>query len=122
MISCVFKEKHQYKAKRRSVNPPFEVLLIMIYSAALTDLIFLKELLEEEDEVEEKPVRRVEEREVPKPPRRRRPIIDIPLDDEPLPEPEPEEPDDGVVKLSFFEKLKNFFRSIVEFFRGLFGG
>ena len=37
-------------------------------------------------------------------------------------EPEPEEPDDGVVKLSFFEKLKNFFRSIVEFFRGLFGG
>ncbi len=37
---------------------------------------------------------------------------------------EPEEPgqDDGTVKLSFFEKLKNFFRSIVEFFRGLFGG
>ena len=38
-------------------------------------------------------------------------------------EPEPEEPDDnGTVKLSFFDKLKNFFRSIVEFFRGLFGG
>ncbi len=37
---------------------------------------------------------------------------------------EPEEPEqnDGTVKLSFFEKLKNFFRSIVEFFRGLFGG
>ena len=37
---------------------------------------------------------------------------------------EPEEPgqNDGTVKLSFFEKLKNFFRSIVEFFRGLFGG
>ena len=37
------------------------------------------------------------------------------------PAPEPEEPDNGVVKLSFFEKLKNFFRSIVEFFRNLFG-
>ncbi len=38
-------------------------------------------------------------------------------------EPEPEEPEDnGTVKLSFFDKLKNFFRSIVEFFRGLFGG
>ncbi len=37
---------------------------------------------------------------------------------------EPEDPgqNDGTVKLSFFEKLKNFFRSIVEFFRGLFGG
>lgn len=37
---------------------------------------------------------------------------------------EPEEPgqNDGTVKLSFFERLKNFFRSIVEFFRGLFGG
>ncbi len=36
---------------------------------------------------------------------------------------EPEEPDDnGTVKLSFFDRLKAFFRSIVEFFRGLFGG
>lgn len=37
-------------------------------------------------------------------------------------EPEDPEQNDGTVKLSFFEKLKNFFRSIVEFFRGLFGG
>ena len=37
-------------------------------------------------------------------------------------EEEPEEPDNGTEKLSFFDKLKAFFRSIVEFFRGLFGG
>ena len=53
---------------------------------------------EEEDEVEEKPVRKVEEREIPKTPRRRRPIIDIPLDDEPFPEPEPE-PEEPSVEL-----------------------
>ena len=37
---------------------------------------------------------------------------------------EPDEPeeDNGTEKLSFFDKLKAFFRSIVEFFRGLFGG
>ncbi len=36
---------------------------------------------------------------------------------------EPEEPDDNNSgKLSFFDRLKAFFRSIVEFFRGLFGG
>lgn len=33
-----------------------------------------------------------------------------------------EEDKDEPQKLSFFEKLKQFFRSIVEFFRGLFGG